>query len=56
MEAYDLAERALAEYPDDPRLRWAAVLILACSGATRQVRDRYNREALAGENVSVANC
>jgi class 3 adenylate cyclase len=43
LEAYDLAERALAEYPDDPHLRWAAVLVLARSGATRQARDRYNR-------------
>jgi class 3 adenylate cyclase len=43
LEAYDLAERALAEHPDDPHLRWAAVLVLARSGATRQARDRYNR-------------
>jgi class 3 adenylate cyclase/tetratricopeptide (TPR) repeat protein len=43
LEAYDLAEHALAEYPDDPHLRWAAVLVLARSGATQQARSRYNR-------------
>ena len=47
LEAYDLAERALAEHPDDSHLRWAAVLVLARSGATRQARERYNRFKLS---------
>jgi class 3 adenylate cyclase/tetratricopeptide (TPR) repeat protein len=43
LEAFDLAERALEQFPDDTVLRWSAVLALARAGATRQARIRYDR-------------
>lgn len=39
--AYDVAMRGLAEYPDDPALKHAAVLALARSGAIATARQRY---------------
>src|SRR5271156_4639715 len=43
LQAFDLGERALEDFPDDPVLRWSAVLALARAGATRQARTRYDR-------------
>lgn len=43
LQAFDLADRALEEYPDDSVLRYNAVLALARTGATRQARARYDR-------------
>ena len=43
LQAFDLAERALEDFPEDPVLRWGAVLALARAGATRQARIRYDR-------------
>ncbi len=43
LQAFDLADRALEEYPDDSVLRYNAVLALARTGATRQARTRYDR-------------
>lgn len=42
IEAYDHAERALADFPDDLTLRYTAVLVLGRSGATFRARSRYN--------------
>jgi hypothetical protein len=42
VEAYDLAERALAEFPDDSTLQYTAVLVLARSGATLRARAKYD--------------
>lgn len=42
IEAYDLAERALAEFPDDSTLQYTAALVLARSGATLRARAKYN--------------
>jgi Adenylate and Guanylate cyclase catalytic domain len=39
--AYDLAEQALAEYPDDVPLKHRAVLALARAGATEQAARRF---------------
>jgi class 3 adenylate cyclase len=43
LQAFDLAERALEEFPANPVLRYYAVLALARAGATQQARDRYDR-------------
>lgn len=43
LQAFDLAERGLEEFPDDAALRYNAVLALARVGATRQARTRYDR-------------
>jgi len=43
IEAYDLAERALAEFPNHLKLRYTAVLVLGRSGATLRARSTYNR-------------
>jgi MAP3K TRAFs-binding domain/Adenylate and Guanylate cyclase catalytic domain len=40
--AYDVAMRGLAEHPQDPALKHAAVLSLARSGATAAARERYH--------------
>ena len=42
IEAYDLSERALADFPEDLELRYKAVLILGRSGATGRARFLYN--------------
>ncbi len=43
LQAFDLAERALEDFPDDSVLKYDAVLALARAGATRQARTRYDR-------------
>jgi tetratricopeptide (TPR) repeat protein len=43
LQAYDLADRALLDYPDDPLLKYRAVLALARAGATQQARARYDK-------------
>lgn len=43
LQAFDLAERGLADFPDDSALQYSAVLALARAGATRQARIRYDR-------------
>src|SRR6266403_3764154 len=43
LQAYDLAERALEDFPEDSVLRYNAVLALARAGATRQARSHYDR-------------
>ncbi len=43
LQAFDLAERGLEEFPDNSVLRYNAVLALARAGATRQARTRYDR-------------
>jgi hypothetical protein len=43
LQAYDLADRALTDFPEDPRLKYMAVLSLARAGATRQARERYDQ-------------
>lgn len=43
LQAFDLADRALEEFPDDAVLRYNAVLALARAGAIRQARARYDR-------------
>ena len=50
LQAYDLADRALEVFPADVRLRHAAVLALARTGATRQARARYDAFRL-GDNI-----
>jgi hypothetical protein len=47
IEAYDLAERALTEFPDDLSLRYVAVLVLGRSGATQHARAKYDAFRLA---------
>lgn len=57
LQAFDLAERGLEEFPDDSVLRYNAVLALARVGATRQARTRYDRFKLGdliGERTSDA--
>jgi len=51
LQAYDLAERALEDFPDDVVLRYSAVLALARAGATRQAHTRYDRFKL-GELIA----
>jgi class 3 adenylate cyclase len=46
-EAFDLADHALADFPDDPVLCWVAALSLARAGATKQARARYDAFHLA---------
>ena len=43
LEAYDLADRAVLDFPDDPLLKYQAVLALARAGATRQARAHYDK-------------
>jgi len=47
LQAYDLADRARVDYPDDPLLMYRAVLALARAGATQQARARYDKFQLA---------
>jgi tetratricopeptide (TPR) repeat protein len=49
LRAYDVATRGLAEHPDDPSLRYRAVLLLARAGATRLAEQRYREYDLAGQ-------
>src|SRR5580658_8332681 len=51
LQAYDLADRGRADYPDDPLLKYRAVLALARAGATQQARARYDKFQL-GQVVS----
>jgi tetratricopeptide repeat protein/adenylate/guanylate cyclase family protein len=46
LTAFDLAERALAEHPDDPWLRHRAVLALARAGSTEEARRRFHEYRL----------
>ncbi len=41
LQAYDLAVRALEQFPEDPWLRFISVLVLARAGATRRARAEY---------------
>ena len=47
LAAVDLAERGLAEHPDDVWLRHRAVLALARAGATEEAAQRFERYGLA---------
>ena len=49
LEAFDLAERGLAQFPDDLMLRYRAVLALARAGATGLASRRYREYGLDGE-------
>lgn len=58
LSAFDLAERGLAEHPDDTWLKHRAVLALARAGATEQAAARFDEYGLAGvedENEDVAS-
>lgn len=46
LTAFDLAERGLAEHPDDIRLRHRAVLALARTGATEEAARRFAAHGL----------
>jgi len=46
LQAYDAAERALDEYPDDAGFRHKAVLALARTGAIGQAAERFERYGL----------
>ena len=48
LTAFDLAERGLAEHPDDPSLKHRAVLALARAGATEEAARHFERYGLAG--------
>ena len=48
LTAFDLAERGLAEYPDDLWLKHRAVLALARAGATEEAARRFDDYGLAG--------
>jgi class 3 adenylate cyclase len=43
LQAYDLTDQALIDFPNDPQLKYMAVLTLARAGATRQARARYDK-------------
>src|ERR1700674_6143569 len=47
LSAFDLAERGLAEHPDDPWLKHRAVLALARTGATEEAARRFEQYGLA---------
>jgi hypothetical protein len=48
LTAFDLAERGLAEHPDDPWLKHRAVLALARAGATEEAARHFEQYGLAG--------
>ncbi|MBV9465411.1 MAG: hypothetical protein JO169_04780, partial [Solirubrobacterales bacterium] len=48
LTAFDLAQRGLAEYPDDVWLKHRAVLALARAGATDEAAKRFDEYRLAG--------
>lgn len=48
LSAFDLAERGLAEHPDDVWLKHRAVLALARAGATEEAGRRFEQYGLAG--------
>lgn len=48
LAAFDLAERGLAEHPDDLPLKHRAVLVLARAGATEEAARRFERYGLVG--------
>ena len=50
LQAYDLADRALQAFPDSTRLRHAAVLALARTGATGRARTLYGAFKLGDSN------
>jgi hypothetical protein len=55
LTAFDLAERGLAQHPDDVALKHRAVLALARTGATEEAArrfDRYGLSASSDEDVS----
>ena len=55
LTAFDLAERGLAEHPDDLWLKHRAVLALARTGATEEAARRFERYGLGGvEDEDVA--
>src|ERR1700689_1700551 len=43
LQAYDLADRALLDYPEDRLLKDRAVLALARAGGAQQARARYDK-------------
>jgi hypothetical protein len=47
LTAFDLAERGLAEHPDEVRLKHRAVLALARAGATEEAARRFEQYGLA---------
>jgi hypothetical protein len=47
LAAFDVAQRGLAECPDDVRLRYRAVLSLARAGATAEAERRFDQYGLA---------
>ena len=47
LTAVDLAERGLAEFPDELWLKWGSVLALARAGATEEAATRFERHGLA---------
>ncbi len=47
LAAFDLAERGLAEHPDDLQLKHRAVLALARAGATKEAARRFAQYGLA---------
>ena len=46
LEAYDIAQRGLAQYPDDLWLKHRAVLVLARAGATQMAAQRFREHGL----------
>jgi hypothetical protein len=48
LTAFDLAERGLAEHPDDLWLKHRAVMALARAGATEEAARRFEQYSLAG--------
>ena len=55
LTAFDLAERGLAQHPDDVELKHRAVLALARTGATEEAARRFDRYGLSAsleEDVS----
>jgi hypothetical protein len=56
LTAFDLAERGLAEHPDNIALKHRAVLALARAGATEEAERRFEQYALASvEDEDVAS-
>src|SRR5438045_3654398 len=49
--AYDYASRGLEEHPDDPMLRYRAVLNLSRSGANNRAEALYDQYGLAASHV-----
>src|ERR1700742_481544 len=48
LQAYDLAQRALREWPDAMAVEYQAILALARAGASGNARARYDRLIASG--------